>query len=230
MDLPDGQRRHRLALVLLAPGAGAVVADTSPTGTRRRGHVVLAADDGPATLAHPDQSLNVQRRHRVMQRGQPQPVQVRYLTRRRELVARSQLARANRFPDLVGDLLPGRASARHDRQRREPNVLGQRPAGAGQVAAPAQPRVEGVQHRAADLADFDGAQRGQDRPPDVTLVRLPGGQVQLGDLHVPVEQLADRHPRVWSAPGCGVLQQSPEGDLSFLLGLDGLPVPKLATS
>jgi len=44
----------------------------------------------------------------------------------------------------------------------------------------------------AQLAQFHGSQRGQDRAADVALVGLPCGDVELGDFHVPGQQLGNR--------------------------------------
>ena len=58
-----------------------------------------------------------------------------------------------------------------------------------EVAAAHQPGVEGVQDRAADLADLEGPESGLDRPADVPEVALPSGHVPTGCRHVLVEEL-----------------------------------------
>ena len=103
-----------------------------------------------------------------------------------------------------------------------------RPPVAGQVAALPQPRVEVVKQRAADLPQFHRSQGGQDCPADVPLIGAPGGNIQLGDLHVPGDCLADGNAGIWPAPRIGLLEQLAQGDLGFPLGPDCLAVPELA--
>jgi hypothetical protein len=104
-------------------------------------------------------------------------------------------------------------------------VLGERLAGAGEVAAPVQPRVEHVQYRAADLAQLHRSEGGQDGPPDVAVVGLPGRAVELGHLHVLPQQLGDRHAGVRLSPFGDLLQQFAQEDLRLFFGLDGLAEP-----
>ena len=82
------------------------------------------------------------------------------------------------------------------------NELYERPAVACQVAASAQPRMEGVQQRSADFAEFHRSERGQDRAPDVTRIGIPGGWVQLSNSHVPGEHVSDRDIGVGPPPIC----------------------------
>ena len=107
-------------------------------------------------------------------------------------------------------------------------MLGERPAGAPHIAAPPQPRVERVQHRAADLPQLHPAQRRTDRAPDVPLVGVPRRDVQLRDLQVLDQQLADRDPAIGPLPIGRLLQQAAQGDLRLLLGPNRLPVPQPA--
>jgi len=107
-------------------------------------------------------------------------------------------------------------------------VLGERLAGAREVAAPLQAGVEHVQQRSAYLADLFRSQSRLNRTADVPEVRLARGQVPPGDRHVLVEQLGDGDIRVGLPPGAGELEQPAELDLRFDLGLAGLPEADLA--
>ncbi len=71
-------------------------------------------------------------------------------------------------------------------------------------------------------------ERRLDRPPDVPLEPVPGGQIPLGDLRIPVEQLGDGRTGLGLAPGRDLLEQLAELDLRGNLGLAGLPEPDLA--
>jgi hypothetical protein len=182
----------------------------------RRSHD-LTGDDSAAALPDVDEPLLGQHGQRALRGAQRQPVSLGHLTRRRELSASGELPGSDRIPDRRGDLLPGRP--RSYLQRGKHGVLDERPPVAGQVAALAQPRVEAVEHRAADLPQLDRPQGRQDRPADVPLIGPPGGHVQLGDLHIPGHGLADRHTGIGPPPRSGLLEQLAQGDLSLPLVL-----------
>jgi hypothetical protein len=103
-------------------------------------------------------------------------------------------------------------------------VLGERLAGAGEVAASVQPRVEHVQHWAADLARLHRSEGGQDGPPDVAL-GLPGGAVELGHRQLLPQQLGDRHTGVRLPPLGDLLEQFAQEDLCVFFGPDRLAEP-----
>ena len=58
--------------------------------------------------------------------------------------------------------------------------------GTPRIAAPSQLRVQEIEQGPADLPDLQMPESGLDHPPGVDLVRLPGRQVPVGDLGVPV--------------------------------------------
>jgi len=107
-------------------------------------------------------------------------------------------------------------------------VLGEWPAGAREVAAPAQPRVQRVQHRPAELPQFHLTQRGQDRAPDIALVGFPSGWVELGDRHVLLQQVGKGGAGLRPPPDGRLLQQLAQQDQGLLLGLRRLPMPQLS--
>jgi hypothetical protein len=107
-------------------------------------------------------------------------------------------------------------------------VLGEWLAGAREVAALLQARVEIIQQRAADLAYFPDPERGLDGAADVAEVGLFRGDVSPCDRHVRVEQLGDGDARV-GLPSCPrELEQPAELDLRLDLRPASLPEPDLA--
>jgi hypothetical protein len=70
---------------------------------------------------------------------------------------------------------------------------------------------------------------GLDHPPDVDLVRLPGRQVPVGDLGVPIHQLRHSGVRLGLASRRGLLERLAELDLRGTFGLTGLPQADLPT-
>jgi len=104
------------------------------------------------------------------------------------------------------------------------DALDERLAGAREVAASHQAGVEGVQDRAAGLADLEGAEGRVDGPPDVPEVAFPGGHVPPGCRHVLVEQLGHGDIRVRLPPGLGHREQLAELDLRGPLGVTFLCV------
>ena len=102
-------------------------------------------------------------------------------------------------------------------------MLGERSAGTGKAPAAAEPPVEHVQHRSAELSQFHGTQRRKDRAPDVALVGRPGRNVEFSDFHVPDQQLGNRDAGVRPLPRRGLLKQAAEHDPGLVLGLHGLP-------
>jgi hypothetical protein len=96
----------------------------------------------------------------------------------------------------------------------------------GSVATPAQPRVQSVEDGPADLTEFHRPERRHDGAPDIALISLPCGEIQLRDGHVPGEDVRDPDVGVRTAPLCRLLQQPAENNPCLLLGLCGLPVPE----
>ncbi len=107
-------------------------------------------------------------------------------------------------------------------------VLGEQLANAREVAALQQARVEVIQQRAADLADFPGPERGLDGAADVAEVGLRRGHVPPGDRYVLVEQLGDGDFRVGLPSRSRELEKPAELDLRLDPGLAGLAEPELA--
>ena len=85
--------------------------------------------------------------------------------------------------------------------------------------------MEHVQHWAADLAQLHRSEGGQDGPPDIALVGLPGGAVELGHRQVLPQQLGDRHAGVRLPPLGDLLEQFAQEDLRLFFGLDRLAEP-----
>jgi len=102
-------------------------------------------------------------------------------------------------------------------------VLNEPLPGAPRIAAPPQLRVQEVEQGSADLPDLQVPESRLDHPPDVDLVRLPGRQVPVGDLGVPVHQLRHSGVRLGLAPRRGLLEQLAELDVRGPFGLAGLP-------
>ena len=101
-----------------------------------------------------------------------------------------------RIPDWIASVSiaatccqPERRIARVDRQHRDVAVLDERPAGAGQVAAALELRVQLVEDRAAHLPHLHRPEGGLDGAADEPLVGLPRGHVPLRDRRVLVHQL-----------------------------------------
>ena len=106
-------------------------------------------------------------------------------------------------------------------QGRDVAVLGEWPAGAGQVAAALQPRVQLVEDGPADLPYLQVPQGGLDGAADEPLVGLPGGHVPRDDRRVLVQELRDRRGGLGGTTLGGFLQQPAEFDVRLLLRLGG---------
>src|SRR5208282_3177326 len=105
-----------------------------------------------------------------------------------------ELAAIGATPDEVASTFAVMAAPAHDPrpapiragvgrvgpQVRDVAVLGERLAGAREVAASHQPGVQRVQQRAADLADLRGPDGRLDGPADIPEVAFPGGHVPPG--------------------------------------------------
>jgi hypothetical protein len=77
------------------------------------------------------------------------------------------------------------ALARIEHQDRDVAVLGERPAGAGQVAAALQPRVQLVEDRAADPPHLEVAEGGLDGAADIRPTNRPTEGGLVGYLPLP---------------------------------------------
>lgn len=133
-------------------------------------------------------------------------------------------------PDRVRDLLPCRLTAgRVNGEDWRVPVLGKWLTSARMVTAAPQLRVEQIEQGSPYLADLQVPQSGLDHPLDVVLVRLPGGQVPVGDLGVPVHQLRYGGVRLRLAASRGLLEQPAEFDLRGPLRLAGPPQADLPT-
>ena len=95
------------------------------------------------------------------------------------------------------------------------------------IPAPLQLRVEQVEQGPAYRADLQVPESGLDHPPDVELVRLPGRQVPVGDLRVPVHELGHGGVRLRLASRPGLLEQFAELYLRRPFCLACLPQPDL---
>ena len=138
--------------------------------------------------------------------------------------------RTVRLRSFVSGLLPlGPRVGRVGPQVRDVAVLGERLAGAREIAASHQPGVQRVQQRAADLADLRGPDCRLDSPADIPEIALPRRHVPPGRRHVLVEQLGNRDGRVGLPSRCGLREQLAELDLRRPLGLACLPQPDLPT-
>jgi hypothetical protein len=151
------------------------------------------------------------------------------LGRRRELVAWDERAAGDGIPERAGRLLPvhppvGRVGS----QVGDVAVLGERLAGAREVAALPQARVEVIQQRTADLAYFLDPECGLDGAADIAEVGLHRGHVPPGHRNVLVEQSGDGDVRVRLPPCPCEREQLAELDLRLDLGPAGLPEPELA--
>ena len=191
-------------------------------------HDVTGHDCGPA-LPDDDEPFLGQDSQGVLQRRDPHALQGAHLLDRRQRVARREHPRADRVPERVRHLLPGRPTARsNDTESRHVPVLNEPLASAPRITAPSQLRIEQVEQRAADLADLQVPERRLDHPPDVSLIRLPRRQVPVGHLGVLVHELGHGRVRLWLAARRGLLEQLAELDLRRPFGLTGLPQADLA--
>jgi hypothetical protein len=220
VDVPDRLRRHRLAYVRLAAGALAVMAAAawSPAGSPVD-HRVTGYDRGPA-LAEDDKSLVGQNRQGVLQGRHRHVLQGAHFPDRGQRLACREHPRPDRGPNRLHHLLPGRSTTtRLNSQERHVAVLDEPLPGAPGIAAPPQLRVQEVEQGPADLPALQVPESGLDHPPDVNLVRLPGRQVPVGDLGVPVHQLRHGGVRLGLASRRGLLEQLAELDLRGPFGL-----------
>ena len=152
----------------------------------------------------------------------PWPLQDAQLSDRRQFVARGEDPRLNSLCERLSDLQPGWARvARVDNQDRHVAVLGERPAGAGQVAAALQLRVQLVEDGAAHLPHLHGPEGRLDRAADESLVGLPRGHVPRRDRRVLIQQLGHGGIRLGSAAFRRFLEQPAQLDVGLLLGLGG---------
>ena len=121
-------------------------------------------------------------------------------------------------------LIGGRLAAGEvNSEERHIPVLGERLRVTCGVATPPQLRIEQIEQGPAYLADLQVPQTGLDHPLDVVLVRLPGGQVPIGDLGVPVHQLRHGGVRLRLTISRGLLEQPAELDLRGPFRLAGPP-------
>jgi hypothetical protein len=165
----------------------------------------------------------------VAQGDRFQPLEPGELGHRRERITGGELPARNGFPEPAGRLLPLHPPVRRvGPQVGDVAMLGERLAGARQVAALLQARVEVVQQRAADLAHFLRSQRGHDGAAYVTEVRILRGDVPPCDRQILVKQLGDGDAQIRLPPGPRELKQPAELDLRLDLGPAGLPEPDLA--
>ena len=186
-------------------------------------HCVTGHDCGPA-LMDDDKSLVGQNGQGVLQGRHRDVLQGAHLPDRGQRLARGEHPRPDRGPDRLHHLLPGRpTTTRVNSQERHIPVLDEPPPGAPGIAAPLQLRVQEVEQGPSDLPDLQVPERRLDHPPDVDLVRLPGRQVPVGDLGVPVHQLRHGGVRLGLAASRGLLEQPAELDLRGPFGLAGLP-------
>ena len=120
---------------------------------------------------------------------------------------RGEAAGLNGLGEHIGDLLRGRAAvASPDRQDRDVAVLGERPAGASQVAAALQPRVQLVEDGAADLAHLQVPEGRLDGAADESLVGLPRRYVPWSDQRVLIQERRDGRGGLRGAALRGILQ------------------------
>ncbi len=229
VDVPDRLRRHRLAHMRLASGALAVMVAVarSPAGSPVC-HCVTGYDRS-AALAYDDKSFLGEDRQSVLQGRHWHVLQVAHLAYRGQRFARREHPGADRVPDRVRHLLPGRLTAgRIDNEDWHVPVLGEPLAGTPGIAAALQLRVEQVEQGPADLADLQVPESGLDHPPDVELVRLPGRQVPVGDFRIPVHELGHGGIRLGLASRRGLLEQFAERYLRRPFCLACLPQPDLS--
>jgi hypothetical protein len=142
------------------------------------------------TLADNQKPLVGENRQGMLQRRHRDALQRTHLPDRGKRLTRRQHPIVDRISDRVRRLLPGRLTAGgvNGEDWRIP-VLGKWLTRARMVAAAPQLRVEQVEQGPPYLADLKVPKRGLDHPLDVVLVRLPGRQIPVGDLGVPVHQL-----------------------------------------
>jgi hypothetical protein len=120
-----------------------------------------------------------------------------HLAHGRQPFSHPEPSRSDHLGERVGDLpVGGTRISRVDCENRHIAVLDEGPASAGKIAAPAEPGVERVQHGAAQFPQLHATQGRLDRAADISLVAFPGGDVQVGDGHVLVEQVAHRGGRL----------------------------------
>ena len=147
-----------MADVRAAPGALAVVAGTGTSADRARITAGLSGDDRVAAVPHEDQAVGGQRFESCPDDAGSDALRGAQFGDRWQLIAGARRPDWMASASIIGDLLRGRAAvAGVDHQRRDVAVLGERPAGAGQVAAALQPRVQLVEDGAADLPHLHGA-------------------------------------------------------------------------
>ena len=143
-------------------------------------------------MADDQQPVRLEDQERVAQGARFQLLEPRELGHRRERITGGECPAGDSPPEPVGRLLPFHPQiGRVGPQVGNVTVLGERLAGAREVAAPLQARVEIIQQRAPDLAHLPGPERGLDGAADVAEVGLQRGHVPPGDRNVRVEQLGD---------------------------------------
>jgi hypothetical protein len=180
-------------------------------------------------VADDHQPFRLEDQKRVTDGTRFQSLKAGKLGHRRQRIARDERAASDRLPELAGRLLPLHPTVRRvGPQVGDVAMLSERLAGARQVAALLQARVEDVQQRTPDLAHFLRSPRGLDSAAYVTEVRLLRGDVSPGDRQVLVEQFGDGEVRVRLPPGPRELEHLAELDLRLDLGLAGLPELELA--
>ncbi|MGH3191953.1 MAG: hypothetical protein ACRDOL_32845 [Streptosporangiaceae bacterium] len=90
-----------------------------------------------------------------------------------------------------------------------------------------EPGIERVQHWATQFPQLHATQGRLDHAADTSLVAFPGGDVQVGDGHVLVEQVAHCGGRLRLLADCGLLQQPGQLGLGVLGCLGGGLEPDL---
>jgi hypothetical protein len=160
----------------------AVVAGTGPPAAQARIIAGRSGDDRGAAVPHDDQAICAEGLESVPDDAGADALQGAQLGDRGQLVAEGEAAGPDRLREHLGDLLRGRAAVpRLDHQGRDVAVLGERPAGAGQVAAARQPRVQLVEDGTADLPYLQVPQSGLDvrrmNPPLVCRVDTSHGAI-----------------------------------------------------
>ncbi len=196
-----------VADVRAAPGPLAVVAGTGTSADRARITAGLSGDDRVAAVPHQDQAVGGQRFESCPDDAGTDALRGAQFDDRWQLITGGEVAGLDGLGEHIGDLLGGRAAvASFKHQGRDVAVLGERPAGAGQVTAALQPGVQLVEGGAADLPHLDMPQSGLDGAADEALVSLPRGYIPRGDERVLIQELRDGRGGLRGAALRGILQ------------------------
>ena len=222
VDTADRTGLHRVADVRATPGPVAVVTGARAPADRARVATRLTGDDRAAAVPHQDQSVRSEDLESCPDDAGADALRGAQFGDRRQHVARGEAAGLDGVGEHIGDLLRGRtAVAGPDHQIRNVAMLDERPAGARQVAAALQPRVQLVEDRAADLPHFDMSQSGLDGTADEALVGLPRGHVPRSNQRVLIQECRDGGGGLRGAALGSILKQPAELDARLPLGLGG---------